>query len=157
MAPFKIIAQLRLECIGHALSHDELYNSWNVLFMARFKCDLDPMISSLKYLEEAKHWKKSYHQHSPFRIAFMTNIGLKVLKLNMADELLIDSTYKANKQKLELFALMRLCFWTGFPNAYFLLGAGTTGQNRSRDESLSGFRERAPIIHNFITDFLFHS
>lgn len=47
--------------------------------------------------------------------------------MNRVEEILIYSTYKTDKERLELFTVMGLCFGTGFPVAYFLLEAGTTG------------------------------
>lgn len=141
LSPFQIASLLRAENEGLLISYDQIYNTWTTHFMTRFKRDSDPLKSCVMYLEEAKHLKKIYRQSEPFGVAFVTNIGLKIVEVNRVEEILIDSTYKTNKQRLELFVVMGLCFGDGFPIAYFLLEAGTTGSNRPREESLSGFQQ----------------
>ena len=51
----------------------------------------------------------------------------------------IGSTYKTKNEGIELFGVMAFCMGTGFPIAYFLLEPGTKGENKSREESLTGF------------------
>lgn len=74
------------------------------------------------------------------------------------DEVLIDSTFKTNRQKMELFTVIVSCMGVGFPIAYLLLEAGTGSGLKCREESLTFFlqhiRNKFPRLrpHFFFTD-----
>ena len=91
------------------------------------------------YLDECETMHQIGLQSNPFGLAFHKNICNQILNEWRVKEILIDSTYKTNKQKSELFTVIASCMGAGFPLCYFLLDAGTEGLLKTREESLTFF------------------
>ena len=66
-------------------------------------------------------FKKIFQESHPFALGFITSLGVTSCEHVDVKELFIDSTFKTNRQKIELFAVLGTVLGTGFPIAYLLL------------------------------------
>lgn len=140
MSPFQILAQIRKKSQNPVIYQD-VYNAWASIMSSKFKRHEDPRKSVQMYLHECNTLEEIGVQSDPFGIVFSTKVGEKIVNSWRVEEVLIDSTYKTNKQQLELFVLIGSCMGAGFPLGYFLLEAGTGGGLKSREQSLTFFLE----------------
>lgn len=138
MSPFQILNTIRAEGVEVALYND-VYNVWLKSFSSRYKKHADPIQSSLLYMEASGELEQICVLEEPFAMGCVTKIGEHIVTNWRVEEVFIDSTFKTNKNKLELFALIASCMGVGFPIAYFLLEAGTGNGLRNREESLTLF------------------
>lgn len=90
----------------------------------------DPHISSALYANQAKNLRIVMEQTSPFAVGVTTTIGDKVCSFFKCTEAFIDSTYKTNRRKLELFTVIVCVFAVGIPVGYLLLEKSNEEQQR---------------------------
>lgn len=138
LPPFQILAIVRAES-DEVTRYSDVYNEWLNVISSRFKRDENPEKSALIYLDSSLHLTKIHTQVNPFGVSFATSIGEKVVSNWRVEEIFIDSTFKTNKSKLELFVIIASCMGAGFPIAYFLLEPGTGGGLKYRQESIDMF------------------
>ncbi len=60
----------------------------------------------------------SFFNEALYALGFAKGIGKKLTAAHECTEAFIDSTYKINSSKRELFAVLTTVFGTGFPSAY---------------------------------------
>lgn len=138
MSPFQILSHVRFSTENGVLYHS-VYNLWSSVMVGKFKRHNDPHQSAIIYIEECDSLHILGVQSNPFGLAFSTEIANHIMQSWKVTEILIDSTFKTNKQKLELFTVIGSCMGAGFPLAYFLLEAGTGSGLKSREQSLTFF------------------
>lgn len=138
LSPFQILSNIRTEA-KNLLLYQDIYNAWQSIMMTKFKRHEDPRESALLYITECPNLHVMHVQSSPYGLSFHTIVGNTIMKFWRVEELLIDSTFKTNKDRLELFTVIASCMGAGFPIAYFLLEAGTGNGLKSREESLTLF------------------
>lgn len=157
MAPFQVLSVVRAESTS-LIVYDDVYHAWAEALSSSFRRHTDPVESVKRYVRESDTVKFIYEQTRPDGIGFATSLGSQLVKDFRVEEVLIDSTYKTNKQKMELFAVIASSMGAGFPIAYFLLAPGTCGDLKPREQSLSFFlahvREYFPTLRPsfFFTD-----
>lgn len=132
MAPFQILGILRSE-FDETFSYPSVYHAWSTSILKKFERHTGPTRSAILLSESDTNLKKIYEQQSPFGLGMVTSVATQVVGLCLIEELLIDSTFKTNKQSLELFAIIGSCHETGFPLSYFLLEAGTVGKENQEN------------------------
>ena len=97
----------------------------------------------LEYVRASSDVTLISHQSAPFHIGFLPNLTFEICEKFNVQETFIDSTFKTNAEKFELFAVIGKVVGTGFPLAYFLLGSGDTrfenAQNSFPKTSLEQF------------------
>lgn len=129
--PLPIVIVLLAETVD-VLLYSDVYSVRISVLEQSFKQDPDPVFSAVKYLQESKMTKIAHLLTNHFGIAFVTTIGKVTSSTFGVDDVLIDSSYKSNVQKLELFVLMLSAMGVSFRAAYFFFQAGTGGVMRSR-------------------------
>lgn len=104
----------------------------------RFRRSEDPLILSRLYISSSENLQEIFYSETPFALGFMTRLGLSFLSRHECAEMFIDSTYKTNSLKLELFSVITTVFGTGFPVAYLFL------------QSSLGFGVRQGVLYSFL-------
>lgn len=99
----------------------------------------DPMISSRLFIENSTELHLLSYQVMPLVTGTYTELGKHIVENWTVKEVFIDSTFKTNRQRLELFAVIETVLCTGFLIAYFLLEPATSGGYSTREKSLSIF------------------
>lgn len=149
LTPFQILGVLRAEST-ETFIYNQVYNVWADAISCKFRLHQDPVKSLELYLQKEDSLSVIYQQEKPFGIGFITNIGMDIACNWRIEEILIDSTHKTNKQKLELFAIITSCMGAGFPLGYFFLEAGTSNGLKPREVSITGFlqsvRNKIPTL-----------
>lgn len=140
MSPFQIFSNMQAESTA-ALLYQDIYNVWQSIMVTKFKRDEDPRESAFLYLNECSSLHVMNVQSQPYGLSFYTIVGDTIMKSWRVEELLIDSTFKTNREQLELFTVIASCMGAGFPISYFLLEAGTGNGMKSREESITIFFE----------------
>lgn len=138
LSPFQILSNVRCN-FDNPIIYQDVYNRWMSVVTSRFKRTEEPRRSAEMYISDCPTLHMLVKQGNPYGLGFYTEIGREILENWRVEEVLIDSTFKTNKEKLELFSLIGSCMGTGFPLAYFLLQGGTGGALKSREESLTFF------------------
>lgn len=115
MTPFQIMTTLRSDRHAKAL-YSDVYNLWSELFSNIYKRENDPHASAIKYIQECDTMQTIYVQNNPFGLGILTEIGLELTDKYSIKELFIDSTFKTNSEKLEMFAFIAPFLGSGFPN-----------------------------------------
>lgn len=68
---------------------------------SKFKRHENPQTSAMVYIDECDSLCEIGHQTNPFGLCFTAFITQEIVSKWRLDELLIDSTYKTNNQKLK--------------------------------------------------------
>lgn len=102
MSPFQVFSNLQTEST-HTLLYKNIYNAWKPVMMTKFKRHEDPRESSFLYINECSSLTVINFHSGPYGLSFYTIVGDTIMKSRRVEELLIDSTFKINKEKLELF------------------------------------------------------
>lgn len=157
IAPYQTLSMMRSRFKGVFL-YEDVYNTWSDSMSGSFKKHSDPFHFVNLYVSSCSEVIPIYHQEKPFALAFVTTLGKSIYKNWNFVKVFIESTFKTNCQKLELFAVMITCMCFGFSCSCMLLGWGTNGVMRRRENSLSFFlsalRKAPPRINPtfFFTD-----
>lgn len=138
MLPFQIITVLRADT-NEAVLYIEVYNMWLSVLERSFKWDTDPVNSAVRYLKQCKQAKIVLWQKDLIGYGFVTTIGKVICNKFRVDKALMDSTYKTNEQKLELFVTTLSKMGVGFSAAIFFLQAGTSRKLKTREAFLAEF------------------
>lgn len=147
LAPFKIFEILRDRC-KESISLYQVYYRWSLYMEKKCKRDPDPFVSGKKYLENAANLTECFYSCRPYALGFTTGIAKMVTHTHECGEAFIDSTYKTNSSKLELFTIIVTIFGTGFPVAYLFLKNDSIAENEllvSRQEQISRFLESVKL------------
>lgn len=138
LTPFQILGTLRAT-LNKVFIYNQVYNTWIDSISSRFRLDVNPIKSLKMYLENSQELNFVLEQNNPFENCIVPNIGKHILNNWYVKECLIDSTFKTNKQRYELFAVIITCLGVGFPLAYFSLEPGRGNGLKSREESITAF------------------
>ena len=125
LAPFQICTILRKE-FATPFQYNNVYYCWLESIGSMFKRGKDSKLSADQFLIDSKEFQTIWEQKEPYGTGFLTNLGKQLSAKVPIREVFIDSTYKTNKEKLELFALIGSVMGTGFPLAYMLLESSST-------------------------------
>ena len=106
------------------VSWSKVYNRWCEFTKATLLRNTNPFLSCLNLTESCKNMSLCLTRKLPRVVACTTTIGKEVLERHECAEIL-DSTYKTNSSKFELFALMESVLGAGVPIAYMFLQPGT--------------------------------
>ena len=107
-----------------------------------FKRSEDIRKSALALLDESKEFSTVCRGEEPFYIGFTCNFSSSICKNVNVVEAHIDSTYKTNSSKFELFAVLGSFLGSGFPIGYLFLEGGSGDDARGqRGEVLRVFLE----------------
>ena len=108
---------------------------------AFYKRDDDVKTSGRLLLRESSEMEEILYSETPYAIGFVCAHGVDLCEKVRGDEAFIDSTYKTNSSKPELFAVLGSFLGKGFPIAYLLLQEGC-GESRTAD--------RKKVIYDFL-------
>lgn len=135
--PYQVCAALQDGNPETNVPWNRVYYRWTESIKSKFTRDLDP-IQSLKLLARGTSKMRSiYNTDTPFALGMLTNLGERLVREQTCEELFIDSTYKTNSTKLELFTVLVSVVGTGFPMAYLFLQ--TSKEEGYRKNALAGF------------------
>lgn len=134
--PAQIIQKLRSENHLHVTWNDVHYR-WKEAIKGQFMYDENPFISSVMYAKNAENFEIIFEQNAPYALGVVTSIGKQLTALFSCTEVFIDSTYKTNRSKIELFTVLVSVFGVGFPVGYLLLEQST--DDTPRMESISKY------------------
>ena len=82
-------------------------------------------MSARNYLSQSQSFQEIYHRERPFALGFLCTRARNLCEELNIQEAFIDSTFKTNSSKLELFAVLGSFLGAGFPIAYLLLQGGS--------------------------------
>lgn len=157
LSPFKIFGILRKKC-KESISLYQVYYRWAMYMEKKCKRDPDPFISGKMYLESASNLSQCFFSCKPFALGFTTGISRMLTHTHECGEAFIDSTYKTNSSKLELFTIIVTIFGTGFPLAYLFLKNESRAEGElfaSRQEQISRFLESVKLALPFFNPKFF--
>lgn len=100
------------------------HNLWSQLLKNDYKRHEDQFLSAKLYMESSEE---------------LHLICLQIAPFGLLREIFIDSTFRTNSAKLDLFAVIGSCMGTGITLDYFVLKAGSSGEFRSREVSYTIF------------------
>lgn len=123
MSPFQILNMIRAEG-WEMILYNSVYNTWLATISDRFRRHQDPVQSTVVYLKESEEIETLCMQDAPLGIGMITTLGREIVDNWRVEELFIDSTFKTNNSRLELFAVIASCMGVGFPIAYFFWRPG---------------------------------
>lgn len=137
LIPFQILGQFRSDSFTAVIYHD-VYNVSAANMASKFKRheNHQNICYAIIYIDECDSICEIGNQTNPFGLWFTTSIAQQIVSKWRLDEILIDFTYKRNKQKLELFTAIGSFVGTGFTLCYFLLQAVTCVVLKTREQSL---------------------
>lgn len=138
LAPYQILSILREET-GRRLTYSTVYNAWKSVCQTSFAKDADPLVSAVNLLRESDSLEEIMVLKKPFTFAFTTQIGREFVSKYRIEELFIDSTFKTNGQKLEVFCVIGSLHGTGFPIAYLFLASSDGKDDLKRMDVLALF------------------
>lgn len=112
--------------------------------------DNDLLVSVGKYVENSTEFTTIFSHVKPYALGFLTKLGMELCEKYTIKELFIDSTYKTNREKVELYSVMASVMGLGFPISYFLLGPRENNRETRRKEVilmyLKQLRESSPSL-----------
>ena len=106
-----------------------------------YKTAPDVHDSAREFLSNSRRFTEIYHSQEPFALGFLSNHAKTICNQFCVQEAYIDSTFKTNSSKHELFAILGSFLGTGFPIAYLLLEAGGNERKMQRKFSIERFLE----------------
>ena len=109
------------------LTWSQVYYRWGLKMESFYKRDQDVKKSARLLLRESAEMKEIIFSEKPYAIGFLCSHGADLCERIRVDEVFIDSTYKTNASKLELFAVLGSILGKGFPIAYLLVEEGCGG------------------------------
>lgn len=111
-----------------------MYYEWLKSVKDQYRKNEDPPFkSSLAYVQSSPNLKLLCYNESPFYIGFTSKFSGIILEKFHVEELLIDSTFKTNHEKLELFAVVGKVVGTGYPLAYLMLQKDPRSANSNNE------------------------
>ena len=142
LSPFQIVSDLNNQKKGQ-FTWSQVYYKWSSIMESRYKSSPDVKVSSQAFLAKSGRFSQVYYAESPFALGFISNHARAVCTKAWIQEAYIDSTFKTNSSKLDLFAILGSFLGTGFPIAYLFLEIGGRGRSseceQSRKNSIKGF------------------
>lgn len=147
------LSQSQIKCIeertveGHAPAHivqylkgsgactvhpDRVYYQWRKVITKLYQRHKDPLESMINLLQSCKNMAECFRGNHPFCLGVITGLGEELIARHGCEEVFIDSTYRTNSEKLEIFSIMTSFAGTGFPISYFFLKPGTEPLSRKR-------------------------
>lgn len=113
---------------------------WLQVLSSNFRKSSDLPLSAKENVSDCTKLFPLYFQVKPFWLGLFTDVGADIFyDIQWVEDMIIDSTFKTNQKKMELFCVMVSCFGTGFLLAYFMLEPSTSGAYRKREEFLTDF------------------
>lgn len=100
-APFQIRAVFQNK--GDELPWSQIYNRWIEFTKEKFHRNRDPFLSCKLYVDSCKYMDLCFFFSFPRAIGFTTSISRSLSEQHECAEALIDSVWKTNSSKLELF------------------------------------------------------
>ena len=91
------------------------------MYKSMYKSSSDVKESSRAFLASSDRFTETYYTQEPFALGFLCSHGRTVCERVSVREAYIDSTFRTNSSKFELFAVLGSLLGTGFPKAYLLL------------------------------------
>lgn len=143
LAPFQICELLRCKT-NQPVSWNQVYYRWLLYMEKKCRRHANPFLSCKLLMQSSKNLKECYFNREPYALGFTTSIAKMVTENHECGEAFIDSTFKTNSSKLELFTIMVSVFGTGFPIAYMFLDGQkqetvTEHHFLTRQEQISNF------------------
>ena len=153
LSPFQIVSDLNRQGKGQ-FSWSQVYYKWCTMMECHYKASSDVKLSARTFLRKSESFIEIFYNQEPFALGFLSNHARRVCDRARIEEAFIDSTFKTNSSKLELFAILGSFLGTGFPIAYLFLEA-TGGRNETesitqRKSSIRGFLE---ALHRGLRSF----
>ena len=121
--PFDIVTELS-KSSSEIFTRSQVYYRWNEAIQKRYKRSDDVKKSARELLRESSEFDEIFVQEEPFAIGFTCRFAAEVCENFDIAEAHIDSTYKTNSSKFELFGVLGSFLGSGFPVAYLFLEAG---------------------------------
>lgn len=101
MTTFQILGFTRTE-MHKTVSYNTAQNSWNKANIHQFERNFDAVQYEILFSEGNAQIGKIYIQHQPFRLLITFLFRKKITSEYEIEEVLIDSTFKTNKPRLEM-------------------------------------------------------
>ena len=125
LSPFQIASDLNKE-ETQQFTWSQVYYRWCLEMEKLYKTSPDIEVSARNYLRSSQSFEEIYHRERPFALGFLCTRARNLCEELNIREAFIDSTFKTNSSKLELFAVLGSFLGTGFPIAYLLLQGGSS-------------------------------
>ena len=120
LLPFQIRQQL-IKSNSINLTYNQVYCQWHKSVKKQYFQDVDLKISVLRLTNMEPSLTCICHNSSPFYVGFIPTNAAKWTGKFDIHEIFIDSTFKTNAEKLEVFAVIGKVVGFGIPLTYFLL------------------------------------
>lgn len=107
LGPFQIVTCLH-EKEAELIHYADVYNHQLSCNLHRFQKSTDPLLSTKLYAENSAKIRFLHFQALSFVVEVYTKVGFDVLDESRVEEMYVDSRFKINQNKLELFCGMLL-------------------------------------------------
>ena len=101
--------------------------------------DPNPVISTPLFVKKNPNVRLIHAQEALIGLGFITKFGLEMIDKFTVKQFFVDSTYKTNSDKMEVFIVLRTVLGTGFPLAYYFLSGAKELQDKQRKDSILDF------------------
>ena len=153
LSPFQILADVNREESGY-FTWGQVYYRWNLAMESMYRTSANVFDSARAFLANSERFKEIYYVQEPFALGFLCNHAHTVCEQVTVKEAFIDSTFKTNSSRMELFAVLGSFLGSGFPVAYLLLqpvprndGIDATSNRKNR------IQEFLRAVHQELTSF----
>ena len=153
LSPFQIVAELNRGGRQH-YTWGQVYYRWSLCMENMYKSCSDIKASARAFLGKSQQFKEILYTEEPFALGFLCIHARKICEEINVREAYIDSTFKTNSSKLELFGVLGSFLGTGFPVAYLLLeGSGRLRGSDGTTQRKSGVREFLKAVRRELRSF----
>lgn len=138
MSHFKILSRLRREN-GNFVLCDDVYKVWIETLSSEFRRILDTWSSVVQYVQSSKNLALFFSSRSPPQLSSVTKLGAQITHNYKISEVLIDSTFKTNSERMKIFVVILSYIGVGFPLAYMLLKTSNDGAESLTKSAITKF------------------